>query len=151
MREGTWEYEVVARCALSDAVALLSDVSRQGDLHPLVIKVVEVPAVEGALRSYAVTDQLQWGPLRFKITYHADQLAVSDSEIVTVVRQRPRTRLRITTRFEEQGDTVRIHVTVLMRAPTPLFAYAYRTGRDAHLQLADRIRTVLEGNHTATA
>ncbi len=144
MREGTWDYEVTARCALADAVALLSDVERQGELHPLITKVEAVPPVPGALKSYAVTDRLRWGPVRFRITYHADVLAVSDKEVVTVARQRPRTTLRSTVRFHPEGDTVRIAVTVVLRAPTPLFAYAYRTGRAAHLELAERIRTLLE-------
>jgi hypothetical protein len=145
MREGTWEYEVVARCALADAVALLSDPERQGALHPLITKVVPEPPQAGALRSYAITDALRWGPMRFRITYHADVLEVSDSRVVTIARQRPRTTLRSTTRFTPDGETVRIGVTVRLQAPTPLFAYAFRTGRSAHLELADRLREVLEG------
>lgn len=144
MREGTWGYEVVARCALPEAVSLLSDIERQGELHPLITKVEPVMAVAGALRSYAITDRLRWGPLSFRITYHADVLAVSDDQVVTVARQRPRTSLRSTVRFRQEGDTVRIAVTVVMRAPTPLFGYAFRTGRAAHLELAQRIREVLE-------
>lgn len=144
MREGSWSYEVVARCALADAVSLLSDIERQGELHPLITAVVPVDPAPGALRSYAITDRLQWGPLRFRITYHADVLAVSDEEVVTVARQRPRTSLRSTVRFAPEGEVVRICVTVVMRAPTPLFGYASRTGRAAHLELAGRIREVLE-------
>lgn len=151
MREGTWEYGVAARCALDDAVSLLSDIERLGELHPLVTRVVAVPAVDGALRSYDVTDRIRWGPLRLRITYRADVLAVSDSEIVTVARQRPSTRLRSTLRLEQDGDTVRVHVTVVLQAPSPLFPYAYRTGREAHLLLAERIRAVLERDLTTTA
>jgi hypothetical protein len=144
VREGSWEYEVVARCALPDAVSLLSDIERQGELHPLVVRVQPVDPAPGALRSYAITDRLRWGPLTFRITYHADVLSVSDDEVVTVARQRPATTLRSTVRFTDEGGAVRIHVTVVMRAPTPLFGYAYQTGRAAHLELAERIREVLE-------
>lgn len=150
MREGTWEYEVVARCALADAVALLSDPERQGALHPLITKVVPETPPAGALRSYAITDALQWGPVRFRITYHADVLEVSDAQVVTVARQRPRTTLRSTVRLAPEGEQVRIHVTVRLQAPTPLFSYAYRTGKAAHLELAGRIREVLEGGVPAT-
>ena len=144
MREGTWTYEVVARCALTDALSLLSDIDRLGELHPLITKVEALAPAPGALRSFAVTDRLAWGPFRFPITYLADILAVSESEIVTTARQRPRTVLRSTTRLSQDGDLVRIDVTVTMQAPTLLFSYAYRTGKAAHLELAGRIRTVLE-------
>lgn len=144
MREGTWEYQVVARCALADAASLLSDIERQAELHPLITDIRPVDPVDGALRSYAITDGLRWGPLRFRITYHADVLEASASRVVTVARQRPRTTLRNTARLQQDGDAVRIDVTVTMRAPSPLFSYAYRTGRAAHLELAERIRRVLE-------
>ena len=144
MREGTWEYGVTARCALADAVSLMSDVERMGEVHPLVTKVVAVPPRPLALKSYDVTDALRWGPLRFPITYQADVLSVSDLEVVTSARQRPRTTLWITSQFQVEGDRVHIAVTVRMRAPSLLFAYAFRTGRAAHLELAERLRVVLE-------
>ena len=151
MREGTWHYEVVARCSVADAVSLLSEVERLGELHPLITRVDRVPAVDGALRSYAVTDRLRWGPLRFRITYHADVVSVSEHEVVTVARQRPRTSLRSTARVEPAADgrSVRLDVTVVLRAPSPLFGYAFRTGRAAHLDLAERLRGVLEGGRPA--
>jgi hypothetical protein len=135
---------VTARCALADAISLMADVERLGEVHPLVTKVVPIPAAPLVLRSYEVTDRLRWGPLRFPITYQADVVSVSDIEVVTAARQRPRTSLWITSQFQVQGERVHIGVTVLMRAPTLLFPYAYRTGKAAHLELAERIRDVLE-------
>jgi len=41
-------------------------------LHPLIVAVRERPPAAGALRSYAITDRLAWGPLRFRIGYQAD-------------------------------------------------------------------------------
>jgi hypothetical protein len=41
---------------------------------------------------------------------------------------------------------VHVHVDVELTAPTPLFSYAYREGRKAHLELAGRIRDVLESS-----
>jgi hypothetical protein len=144
VREGTWDYAVTARCALADAVSLMSDVDRLGEIHPLITKVVEVDAAPGAMRSYAVTDKLQWGPVRFPITYRADIISVSDDEVVTAAAQKPSTTLRITSRFRVDGELVHIDVSVRMRAPSLLFGYAYRTGKAAHLELAQRIQAVLE-------
>lgn len=145
MRTGSFTYGIRARCSLAAARDLLSDVTRQGELHPLIVEVRELPAVPGALRSYAITDRLAFGPVRFRITYHADTLAIGDHEIVTVARQRPATSLRNTVRLTELGDgTVDIGVTIELTAPTLLYAVALRTGRAAHLELAQRIKTVLE-------
>jgi hypothetical protein len=144
VREGSWGYEVTARCALADAVSLFADIDRLGELHPLIVKVDPVAPADGALRSYAVTDRLRWGPLTFRITYHVDVLAEAVDEVRTFARQRPATTLSSVVTFQQDGDSVRIVVSTVMRAPTLLFGYAYRTGKAAHLELADRIRDVLE-------
>ena len=125
-------------------MSLLSDITRQGELHPLITKVEERPPVAGALRSYAITDRLTLGPIPFRITYFADTIAISDAEVVTVARQRPRTTLRNRTTVTPTAEGVHVHVEVELRAPTLLFRYALREGRAAHLELAERIRDVLE-------
>lgn len=143
VRTGSWSYDVDATCAPAEAMALLSDITRQGELHPLIIGVEELPPSPGAIRSYAITDRLALGPVPFRITYHADTLSISDSEVVTVARQKPRTTIRNRTTVAAAGDGTHVHVDVQLTAPTLLFPYAFREGRKAHLALADRIRQVL--------
>lgn len=145
MRTGSFGYDVRARCRAADAMTLLSDLHRQGELHPLIVEVRDLPPVPGAVRSYAIRDRLAWGPLRFGITYLADTLRVTDSEIVTEARQRPRTTIRNrTTVSEESEGRVHVAVQVELTAPTLLHGYALRTARTAHLALAERLRDVLE-------
>lgn len=143
VRTGTWSYDVDASATPAQALALLSDITRQGELHPLISKVVELPPAEGALRSYAITDTLRLGLLPFRITYAADTISISDDEIVTVARQRPRTTIRNRTTLTPHGTGVHVHVEVELTAPTLLFRYAFREGRKAHLELAERLRVVL--------
>ena len=143
MRSGSWEYDVEATCRPEQAMALLSDITRQGELHPLIVDVKELPPADGALRSYAITDKLKLGPLPFRITYYADTLSVTEDEIVTVARQRPRTTLRNRTTVRPAGSGTHVHVEVELTAPRLLFAYAFREGRKAHLALAERLRQVL--------
>jgi hypothetical protein len=98
-----------------------------------------------ALRSYAITDRLTWGPFRFPITYRADLLVRTEDRVVTVAHQRPATTVRNhTTVSPEPGGLVRIDVDITLSAPTWLFRYAFRQARAAHLTLASRIRTSLE-------
>ncbi|AVT29746.1 hypothetical protein C6361_09870 [Plantactinospora sp. BC1] len=61
-RTGSFRYRVHARCEPSDAMRLLGDVRRQGELHPLIVRVRPRPAGPGALRTDLVTDRLRWPP-----------------------------------------------------------------------------------------
>jgi hypothetical protein len=144
-REGAFDYTVRARCAAADAVALLSDFTRHCELHPLIVSVREETAAPGALRSFAITDRLRWGPLTVPITYHADVLVADPDEVVTVARQSPRTTVRNHTRLRTGPDgTVVIDVRITLTAPSPLFRYAFRQARAAHAELAERLRVALE-------
>lgn len=143
MRTGSWSYDVDASCAPQRALALLSDITQQGELHPLIVAVEELPPAAGALRSYAITDRLVLAGVPFRITYHADTLSITDDQVVTVARQRPRTTIRNTTTVTGTATGCHVHVDVSLTAPTLLFPYAFREGRKAHLALAGRLQEVL--------
>jgi len=137
MREGTFRYAASARCDQAEAARRLATLD-QSDLHPLIVAVRELPPTAGALRSYAITDRLAWGPLRFRIGYQADVLTATPDEVVTVARQWPRTTVRNHTRLRTADGVVHIEVDITLRAPSPLFGYAFRQARAAHLLLAER-------------
>ena len=147
MREGSFSYDIHAACTPAAAIDLLSDLTRQGELHPLIVSVVEQPPATSALRSYRITDVLRLGPLPLRVTYHADVLSQDDNEMVTQARQWPRTKVvnRTSVRTSPDGRT-HVHVEVTLRAPSALHAYALRTARTAHLALAERIASVLESD-----
>ncbi|SCG39451.1 hypothetical protein [Micromonospora halophytica] len=144
VRRETFSYTVQARCSRADAVALLSDLARHGEVHPLIVRVRELPPRPGARASYAITDRLELGPLSFPVTYQADVLVVTDDEIVTVARQQPGTTVRNRTRLREEDGVLRVDVEITLAAPAPLFGYAFRQARAAHLALADRLGAVLD-------
>jgi hypothetical protein len=150
-KSGTFTYELRANCAPEEAVALLSDFSRHTELHPYIVKVTEVPPTTDAIRSFVINDRLAFGPFRFTTTYTADVLAINrlgpgrQAEVITLARQRPGTTLRNRARIYPISDGgVRIDVTITLTAPTPLFGYAFRTARQAHHALAERLREVLD-------
>ncbi|WP_422755128.1 SRPBCC family protein [Micromonospora sp. WMMD708] len=144
VRRESFSYTVQARCSPAEAMELLSDLSRQEELHPLIVRVRRLAARPGALASYAITDRLELGPLRFPVTYQADVLLAGDDEIVTVARQQPGTTVRNHTRLRMEGDLLRIDVEITLAAPAPLFGYAFRQARAAHLGLASRLGAVLD-------
>ncbi|MFG1952658.1 SRPBCC family protein [Micromonospora sp. NPDC048830] len=145
LRRDSFQYSVQARCPRAEAVALLGDLSRQGELHPLITRVRRLPPRPGARASYAITDRLAAGPLRFSTTYQADVLVVTENEVVMAARQWPATTVRNHTRLRDEPDgVVRIDVEITLSAPAPLFGYAFRQARSAHLGLARRLAEVLD-------
>lgn len=144
-RTGSFRYTARARCELAHARDLLADVERQAVLHPLIVRVRHRPPGPGVLRSQLVTDRLALGPFRFRTTYRADTLRIGPDEVVFVARQWPRTTVHNHTRLSREPDgQVRIDVEITLTAPTPLFGYAFRQARAAHLVLAERLPAALQ-------
>src|SRR5689334_2927866 len=92
-RQGEYSYSIDVACPAESVVALFADIPRLVSVHPLVVGTKELPAAADAVRSYAVTDRLVMGPLRFRITYRADVLEVGERVVVTRARQTPSTTL----------------------------------------------------------
>jgi len=138
-RSGTFTYAIDAPCDAATAADLLGDPRRNGELHPLIQSVAVAPTQPGAIASYRITDRLPLGPLRLRIVYEADVITRSETHVVTVARQRPRTTVRNDTRIDSVDGGVAITVSITITAPTPLFGYAFRTARAAHLELGERI------------
>ncbi|WP_433386848.1 SRPBCC family protein [Micromonospora sp. KLBMP9576] len=145
LRRDCFSYTIQARCSVARAAALLVDLRRQEDLHPLIVRVRRVPPRPGARASYDITDRLPVGPVRLTTTYRADVLVDDPDEIVTVARQWPATTVRNHTRLRAEPDgVVRIDVEITLAAPAPLFGYAFRQARAAHLGLAARLGAALD-------
>ncbi|MEH1170118.1 SRPBCC family protein [Micromonospora sp. CPCC 205539] len=145
LRSDTFSYTVQARCSLAEAAALLSDLTRQGELHPLIVQVRQLPPRPGAKASYVINDRLPVGPLHMRTTYRADVLISEADEIVMLARQWPATTVRNHTRLRTEPDgLVRIDVEITLTAPAPLFRYAFRQARVAHLALATRLGAALD-------
>ncbi|GAB7038762.1 MULTISPECIES: SRPBCC family protein [Catenuloplanes] len=149
MRTGEFHYTARPSCTPGEAMALLADLTRQGELHPLIVAVHhDRPPRPGAIRSYTITDAMRWGPLRFRIRYRADVLSETGTALDTVARQSPgvtvRNRTTVTREHGPDGRT-RIDCHVTLTAPTPLFAYAFAQARRAHGELAARIERTLSG------
>lgn len=148
-RRDSFTYTVQARCSPAVAAELLADPLRQAELYPLIVRVRRLRPRRGALASYAITDRLAVGRLRFPVTYRADVLVATEDEVVTVARQWPATTVRNRTRLWPEPDGVRIDVEITLAAPAPLFGYAFTQARSAHLALAGRLAAVLDAGGPA--
>jgi hypothetical protein len=142
-RTGSFGYRVDAGEDPAAAMALFAELSRHAELHPLIVKVESAPPPAGAIRRFVITDRMAYGPLRFPITYTADVLALTAERVHTVAHQKPRVTVHNDTRLTTTDGQVQADVKITITAPTALFGYTFRQARTAHLELADRIRDLL--------
>ena len=144
-RTDSFSYDVVARGHAHDAWPLLTEYSKHAALHPFIINVEKLPTAEGSLRSYRITDRLRFGPMPFRVRYLTDVVAVEDSRVTTVARQKPATVVENITELRDSDDGMVVaHTTITMTAPAILFPYAFRQLRIAHEGLAHRLREKIE-------
>jgi hypothetical protein len=150
MRQGEYRYSIDVNCPADSVAALFADIPRLVSVHPLVIGTRELTPAPDALHSYAVTDRLALGPLRFRITYHADVLEAGDREVTTRARQRPSTTLLSRVQVTDAGaGLTHIEVTVTVTTLGPLLPYTLRTARAAHLRMAEGAKRLLEAEAAA--
>src|SRR5262245_59033918 len=92
MKQGTFEYDIHIEAEPRQIIDFLVEHTNHPRFHPLIIAVKEVkPPPPGVLRRFLITDQLVWGRLHFKVTYRADVVRVTDTEMWTEAFQSPRT------------------------------------------------------------
>ncbi|GAA1764801.1 SRPBCC family protein [Luedemannella helvata] len=145
MRTDSFSYGIDVQCSADEAMALMSDFHRHRGLNPYLVEVRELPAAPGAVRSFAISDRLRWGPFAFRTTYRADILTRTDRQVITVARQWPRTTLRNHTTVTDTGDgMVHIGAHITFTAPKLLFGYGFRTAQAVHEGLSQRLRNTLE-------
>jgi hypothetical protein len=87
---------------------------------------------------------LQWGPFQFQIKYRADIIAVTEDTIHTEAYQAPQTFITNITKVTPEGDGVRLHETITLRAPAMLFGYAFQQAQTAHEEMLQRIKAFVE-------
>lgn len=128
-----------------DILALLSNFKDHAKIHPLIVSVKESSAPPGVIRRYHITDQLPLGRFHFKIKYRADILRLTDDEIYTEAYQFPQTTVRNLTRVSLVGHGSRLQESVTIKTYGLLFAYTFKQAQNAHSEMLQRIKKILEG------
>jgi hypothetical protein len=145
MKQGTFEQEIFIQSTCEKTLAVVSEFSQHHKVHPLIVKVdADANPPAGVLKRYFITDQLQWGPFRFKIQYRADILSISENAVHTEAYQSPGTTVDNLTTVTEVEGGVKLNERVMLKAPTWLFGYAFGQAREAHGEMLKRIKTYLE-------
>ena len=121
MKQGTFEKEIFIRSDVRTVINVIADYSQHHKIHPLIVKVEKASNAPEGVRRYFITDSLQWGPLKFKIKYQADILAVTEDTVHTEAYQSPGTYVTNLTKVTPSNDGVLLHETITMKAPDLLF------------------------------
>lgn len=144
MKQGSFEREISINSDVKTVVDLIADYSQHHKIHPLIEKVERAREEPAGIRRYFITDNLQWGPFKFKIKYQADIISVSEDTVHTEAYQSPGTYITNVTKISPAQNGVVLHETITIKAPNLLFEYAFRQAQTAHEEMLKRIKSFIE-------
>lgn len=146
MKQGKFEKEIFIQSGVKTVVDLIADYSQHHKIHPLIEKVERAKDEPAGVRRYFITDNLQWGPFKFKIKYQADIISVTEDTVHTQAYQSPNTHVENLTKITPTQNGVTLHETITMKAPDLLFDYAFKQAQTAHGEMLQRIKDFIEKN-----
>lgn len=144
MKQGIFEKEIFIQSDVKNVIAVVSNYSEHHKIHPLIVEVEQAEAPAGVVGRFFITDQLQWGPFKFKIKYRADILSISEDTVHTEAYQSPNTYVDNVTKVTAAPNGVTLHETITLKAPDLLFGYAFEQAKTAHEEMLKRIKKFIE-------
>jgi hypothetical protein len=144
MKQGSFEKEIFIQADAKIVIDLIADYSQHPKIHPLIERVERAAEEPPGVRRYFITDNLQWGPFKFKIKYQADILSVTTDTVHTQAFQSPNTTVTNLTKITPAQNGVILHETITMQVPNLLFTYAFQEAQNAHGEMLKRIKSFLE-------
>lgn len=146
MKQGIFEKEIFIQSDVKTVVDLIADYSQHHKIHPLIEKVERAKDEPAGVRRYFITDNLQWGPFKFKIKYQADIISVTENVVHTQAYQSPNTFVENITTVTPVQNGVTLHETITLKAPDLLFNYAFQQAQTAHAEMLKRIKSFVESH-----
>src|SRR5688572_9495161 len=144
MKQGTFEKQIFIHSDVPAVIAVISNYSLHDRIHPLIEKVERAENSPEGVQRFFITDNLQWGPFKFRIKYQADIVSVTQDTVHTEAFQSPNTQVVNISKVTLSADGVILHETITMKAPDLLFSYAFKQAQAAHEELLKRIKEFVE-------
>jgi len=144
MKQGNFTCEIFIKAPREKVIELATSFEHHDTLHPLIVKVEEIPAELRVLRRFQITDQLAMGPFRFKIKYRADILKLTPDEARTEAWQSPGVHIISHMFFIEENGGTHLREEYTVEAPNLLFGYTFKQAKAAHEELLQRLKQVAE-------
>lgn len=144
MKQGTFEKQIFIQSDVATVVGVVANYNQHHKIHPLIVKVEQAQNAPAGVQRFFITDQLQWGPFKFKIKYQADIVSVTADTVHTEAFQSPGTYITNITKVTPSQDGVILHETITLKAPDLLFGYAFQQAQTAHEEMLKRIKGFVE-------
>ncbi len=144
MKQGTFEKQIFIQSDVATVVEVVANYNQHHKIHPLIVNVEQAQNAPAGVQRFFITDQLQWGPFKFKIKYQADIVSVTADTIHTEAFQSPGTYITNITKVTPSQDGVILHETITLKAPDLLFGYAFQQAQTAHEEMLKRIKGFVE-------
>jgi len=144
MKKGTFEKDIFIEADGKRILDVLVSFSEHTKIHPLIIGVETGADPSLGVKRYFITDQLKWGPFRFKIRYQTDVVDVTENSVHFEAYQSPGTYITNVTTVIPEGNGVRFKEVVTLKAPNLLFGYAFSQADAAHTEMLIRIKDFFE-------
>ena len=144
MKQGTFEKQIFIQSDVKTVVGVVANYNQHHKIHPLIVKVEQAQDAPTGVQRFFITDQLQWGPFKFKIKYRADIISVTQDTVHTEAFQSPGTYVTNITKVTPAQSGVTLHETITLKAPDLLFGYAFQQAQTAHEEMLKRIKHFIE-------
>ena len=144
MKQGTFEKQIFIQSDVKTVVGVVANYNQHHKIHPLIVKVEQTQDAPAGVQRFFITDQLQWGPFKFKIKYRADIISVTQDTVHTEAFQSPGTYVTNITKVTPAQSGVTLHETITLKAPDLLFGYAFQQAQTAHEEMLKRIKHFIE-------
>jgi len=100
-------------------------------------------APEG-VKSYFISDSLQWGPFKFKTKYQADVISITGDTVHTEAYPSLNTSVTNITKIIPKDIGIVLHETITISTPNIFFNYVPRQAESSHTEMLERIKTFVE-------
>lgn len=143
MRQDSFEIEIFIKSDVKSVIQVLTDYSQLHQIHPLVEKVESIEPPVG-LKSYRITDNLQWGIFKFKIQYRTDVISITENSVHANAYQFPKLTITNITTVMPAPNGVMLREKFTMQAPSLLFTYSFQQAHTSHTEMLKRVKRFIE-------
>jgi hypothetical protein len=116
MQQGTFEKQIFIQTDTATVVGVVANYNQHHKIHPLIVQVEQAQEAPAGVQRFFITDQLQWGPIKFKIKYRADIISVTQATVHTEAYQSPNTFVENITKVMPAQNGATLHESITLKA-----------------------------------
>ena len=143
MAQTSFQLEVPITAPPAVVYNFLADMQgNQAALHPLIIAIEPIDRPDLPGESYQITDQLHWGPFRFKIKYISSLTRQPPDTLHFTARQSPGVIIQTTMQCLPHADGTLLRESYHITAPALLINYTRREAMTSHEKMWQNLQAL---------